>query len=154
MVVVNTFLSSLDQKFLVSADMEEKHRLMKIKEVNFTPLVIQERKIQDQKTFEVQARYILVNIWDDEKIDGDTLSVNFNGKWILKNYHLIKDKKTLLLTLKKNQENEIIFHAENLGKQPPNTAAVQLEYDNGIKQEFNMRSDFNANGIIKIIQKE
>ena len=48
MIVVNTFLSSLDQKFLVSADMEEKHRLMKIKEVNFTPLVIQERKIQDQ----------------------------------------------------------------------------------------------------------
>ena len=154
MVVVNTFLSSLDQKFLVSADMEEKHRLMKIKEVNFTPLVIQERKIQDQKTFEVQSRYILVNIWDDEKIDGDTLSVNFNGKWILKNYHLIKEKKTLLLTLKKNQENEIIFHAENLGKQPPNTAAVQLEYDNGKKQEFNMHSDFNANGIIRIIQKE
>lgn len=127
---------------------------MKIKEVNFTPLVIQERKIQDQKTFEVKSRYIVVNIWDDEKIDGDTLSVNFNGKWILKNYHLIKEKKTLLLTLKKNQENEIIFHAENLGKQPPNTAAVQLEYDNGEKQKFNMHSDFDANGIIKIIQKE
>ena len=101
-----------------------------------------------------KIRYILVNIWDDEKIDGDTLSVNFNGKWILKNYHLIKEKKTLLLTLKKNQENEIIFHAENLGKQPPNTAAVQLEYDNGKTQEFNMHSDFNANGIIRIIQKE
>ena len=154
MIVVNTFLSSLDQKFLVSADMEEKHRLMKIKEVNFTPLVIQERKIQDQKTFEVKSRYVLVNIWDDEKVDGDTLSVNFNGKWILKDYHLIKEKKTLLLPLKKNQENEIIFHAENLGKQPPNTAAVQLEYDNGKKQQFNMHSDFDANGIIRIIQKE
>ena len=154
MVVVNTFLSNLNQKFLVSADMEKKHRLMKIKEVNFTPLVIQERKIQDQKTFTVQSRYVVINIWDDEKVDGDTLSINFNGKWILKDYHLIKEKKTLLLTLKKGQENEIIFHAENLGKQPPNTAAVQLEYDNGKKHEFNMRSDFDANGIIRIIQRE
>ncbi len=154
MIVVNTFMSSLDQKFLVSADMNERHRLMKLKEVNFTPLSIQERNIQDEKTFEVKARYVVINIWDDERVDGDTISINFNGKWILKDYHLIKDKKTLLLPLKKGQENEIIFHAENLGLQPPNTAAVQLEYDNGIKQKFNMRSDFDANGIIRIIQKE
>ena len=154
MIVVNTFLSSLDQKFLVTADMNERHRLMKIREVDFTPLVIQERKIQDEKVFEIESRYVIVNIWDDEKIDGDTLSINFNGKWILKDYHLIKEKKTLLLPLKKNQENEIIFHAENLGRQPPNTAAVQLEYDTGIKKEFNMRSDFDANGIIRLIQKD
>ena len=60
----------------------------------------------------------------------------------------------LLLPLKKNQENEIIFHAENLGSEPPNTAAVQLEYDNGIKKDFTMRSNFDANGIIRILQKE
>ena len=94
MIVVNTFLSSLDQKFLVTADMNERHRLMKIREVDFTPLVIQERKIQDEKVFEIESRYVIVNIWDDEKIDGDTLSINFNGKWILKDYHLIKEKKT------------------------------------------------------------
>ena len=96
----------------------------------------------------------MINIWDDERVDGDTLSINFNGKWILKNHHLSKEKKTLLLSLKKNQENEIIFHAVNLGEEPPNTAAVQLEYDNGIKKEFNMRSDFDSNGIIKIIHKD
>ena len=62
-------------------------------------------------------------------------------------------KKSILLPLKKNQENEIIFHAVNLGDEPPNTAAVRLEYDNGIEKEFNMRSDFDSNGIIKIIHK-
>ncbi len=154
MIVVNTFLSSLDQKFLVSADIDQKHRLMKIKEVDFTPLVIQERKLDDEKIFTVSSRYILINIWDDEKIDGDTLSINFNGKWVLKNHLLDKEEKTILLPLKKNQTNDVIFHAENLGDIPPNTAAVRLEYDNGISQEFNMRSDFNANGIIRIIQSE
>ncbi len=154
MIVVNTFMSSMDQKFLVSADMNQRHRLMKLKEVNFTPLIIQERKIQDEKIFEVTSSYLMINIWDDERVDGDTLSINFNGKWILKNYHLSKEKKTLLLSLKKDQENEIIFHAVNLGEEPPNTAAVQLEYDNGIKKEFNMRSDFDSNGIIKIIHKD
>ncbi len=154
MIVVNTFMSSMDQKFLVSADMNQRHRLMKLKEVNFTPLIIQERKIQDEKRFEVSSSYLMINIWDDERVDGDTLSINFNGKWILKNHHLSKEKKTLLLSLKKNQENEIIFHAVNLGEEPPNTAAVQLEYDNGIKKEFNMRSDFDSNGIIKIIHKD
>ena len=128
--------------------------LMKLKEVNFTPLIIQERKIQDEKIFEVSSSYLMINIWDDERVDGDTLSINFNGKWILKNHHLSKEKKTLLLSLKKDQENEIIFHAVNLGEEPPNTAAVQLEYDNGIKKEFNMRSDFDSNGIIKVIHKD
>ena len=154
MIVVNTFLSSLDQEFLVSADMNERHRLMAIKEVDFTPLVIQERRLQDEKVFEISSRYVLINIWDDEKVDGDTLSINFNGKWVLKNYHLTKNAKTILLPLKKNDANEIIFHAENLGEIPPNTAAVKLEYDNGTKKEFNMRSDFDANGIIKLIHKE
>jgi len=154
MIVVNTFLSSLDQNFLVSADMNQRHRLMKLKEVNFTPLIIQERKLQDEKVFEISSRYVLINIWDDEKIDGDTLSINFNGKWVLKDYHLIKKEKTILLPLKKNEANEIIFHAENLGSIPPNTAAVRLEYNNGVKKEFHMRSDFDANGIIKLIQKD
>ena len=154
MIVVNTFLSSLDQEFLVSADINERHRLMAIKEVDFNPLVIQERKLQDEKIFEINSRYVLINIWDDEKVDGDTLSINFNGKWVLKDYHLINDPKTILLPLKKNEANEIIFHAENLGEIPPNTAAVRLEYDNGTKKEFNMRSDFSANGIIRLIHKE
>ena len=153
MIVVNTFLSSLDQEFLVSSDMNERHRLMAIREVDFTPLVIQERKLKDEKIFEINSRYVLINIWDDEKIDGDTLSINFNGKWVLKDYCLIKEPKTILLPLKKNEANEIIFHAENLGEIPPNTAAVKLEYDNGKKKEFNMRSDFNTNGIIRLIQQ-
>jgi hypothetical protein len=126
---------------------------MAIKEVDFTPLVIQERKLQDEKIFEINSRYVLIHIWDDEKIDGDTLSINFNGKWVLKDYHLTRIEKTILLPLKKNEANEIIFHAENLGEIPPNTAAVKLEYDNGVKKEFNMRSDFDANGIIRLIQK-
>ena len=153
MIVVNTFLSSLNQEYLVSADMNDRHRLMTIREVDFSPLVIQERKLQDEKVFQVSSRYVLINIWDDEKIDGDTISMNFNGKWVLKDYKLIREAKTILLPLKKNQTNEIIFHAENLGEIPPNTAAVKLEYDDGIKKEFNMRSDFEANGIIRLIHK-
>ena len=145
------FVEALDQKYLVSADIDQKHRLMKLKEVNFTPLVIQERKIQDEKIYNVSSKYLFIKVWDDERVDGDTISINFNGKWILKNHHLSKEKKTILLPLKENQENEIIFHAVNLGEEPPNTAAVRLEYDNGIEKEFNMRSDFDSNGIIKII---
>ncbi len=153
MIVVNTFLSSIDQRFLISADIHERHRLMKIQEVDFTPLVIQERKLEDEKVFAVSSKYIMINIWDDEKIDGDTLSINFNGKWVLKKHLLSKEEKTILLPLRVNQTNEIIFHAENLGEIPPNTAAVRLEYDNGIQKEFNMRSDFDSNGIIRIMQE-
>ena len=153
MIVVNTFLSSTDQRFLISADMHERHRLMKIQEVDFTPLVIQERKLEDEKVFSVSSKYIMINIWDDEKIDGDTLSINFNGKWVLKKHLLSKEEKTILLPLRINQTNEIIFHAENLGEIAPNTAAVRLEYDNGVQKEFNMRSDFDSNGIIRIMQE-
>ena len=88
--------------------MHERHRLMKIQEVDFTPLVIQERKLEDEKVFSVSSKYIMINIWDDEKIDGDTLSINFNGKWVLKKHLLSKEEKTILLPLRINQTNEII----------------------------------------------
>jgi WD40 repeat protein len=152
MIVVNTFLSSLDQKYLVSSDIDNRHRLMELKELDFTPLVIQERYIKDEKTFKIKSRYIIINVWDNEKIDGDIISINFNGKWILKNYPLIKEKKTLLLPLNENSKNDLIFHAENVGTIPPNTAAVRLEYDNGVIKDFDINSDFDSNGIIHLIQ--
>ena len=151
MIVVNTFLSSLDQKYLVSSDVDNRHRLMELKELDYTPLVIQERKIKDEMEFYIKSRYIIINVWDDEKVDGDTISINFNGKWILKDYHLVKDKKTLLLTLQESSTNQLIFHAENLGTIPPNTASVKLEYD-GKTNEFNVQSDFDSNAIIQLIQ--
>ena len=63
----------------------------------------------------------------------------------------VKGEKNNFITSQREPENEIIFHAVNLGDEPPNTACVRLEYDNGIEKEFNMRSDFDSNGIIKII---
>ena len=63
------------------------------------------------------------------------------------NAQLTLEEKTEFLKLAANNNWWLFFYHD------PNTAAVKLEYDNGIRKEFNMRSDFESNGIIRLIHK-
>ena len=149
-VIANTFLSSLNKKYLVSSGEERRHRLMEIKKHKFFPISVQKRKVADKKEFSTNSRYVVLEIWDNAQIDGDTISLNFNGKWILKNYGLVRGKKQLFLKLEEGQSNELIFYAKNLGKISPNTTAITL-IDKNEKKEFEINSNLDANGKITLI---
>ena len=64
---------------------------MEIKKHKFFPISVQ-RKIADKKEFVTNSRYVVLEIWDNAQVDGDTVSLNFNGNWILKNYGLVRGK--------------------------------------------------------------
>ena len=49
---------------------------------------------------------------------------------------------------------KVHLQAEELRLKCTNFKGYSIEYDNGKKHELNMRSDFDANGIIRIIQRE
>ena len=149
-VIANTFLSSLNKKYLVSSGTKRRHRLMEIKKHKFFPISVQKRKVADKKEFLTDSRYVVLEIWDNAQIDGDTVSLNFNGKWILKDYGLVRGKKQVFLKLQEGQSNELIFYSINLGKISPNTTAITL-IDRKDKKEFEINSNLDENGKITLI---
>ncbi len=91
-----------------------------------------------------------VDIYDHMIQDGDIVSLNFNGEWILRNHTLTNKPKTVRLTLKPDEVNYLILHAENLGAIPPNTMAISY-FINGKKQQYVMESDMNTSEMIEIV---
>lgn len=110
------------------------------------PAEINERKVERIKTFEIPTMVLNIEVWDDN-IDGDIISINWNGRWILKNYEVKKERKTLQLLLDKNVENALILYAENLGSSPPNTARVSFMLD-GKETVIQVTSDTKTCGSV------
>jgi hypothetical protein len=66
-----------------------------------------------------------LTIWDAGKLDGDKLSIFYNGKNLINNYAIKKSKKTINLKLNKG-ENILKFRADNIGEIAPNTAKIEI----------------------------
>lgn len=67
----------------------------------------------------------VVDVWDGGDIDGDRVTITFNGKPVLTNYFLLKEKRRLKLPLHSGM-NTIAIFADNEGSDPPNTASLLL----------------------------
>ena len=124
---------------------------MEIKKHKFFPISVQKRTVADKKEFSTNSRYVILEIWDNAQVDGDTVSLNFNGKWVLENYGLVRGKKQIFLKLEEDQPNELIFYAKNLGRISPNTTAITL-IDKNEKKEFEINSNLDENGKITLFK--
>src|SRR5690606_32774841 len=94
------------------------------------------RTVQVYKTTTAPAR---LEIWDAQRVDGDTVSVYVNGKLILDRYALTAEKLVLDVVFASG-ENEILLYAHNLGEIPPNTMAMILSF-NKQQHRVTLRSD-------------
>ena len=110
---------------------------------------VAKRKLVSSKEWTVKKSKIVLQIWDNNKEDGDIISLKFNDKWILTNFPLKKEKYTIPIELKKS-ENQLLLFAENLGSIPPNTAAISIDDDNLVRT-FILNSDMSKSETIKII---
>jgi len=115
------------------------------------PIQVLGRPVSQSETFEMNSSSVEVFVYDNLIIDGDTISLSFNGDWLLKNYGVEKKKKRLDLQLKKGN-NSLVLYAENLGKSPPNTAAVEFEYGS-TRKIIRLRSDLKSCSAINFIYK-
>src|SRR5690606_35458415 len=112
---------------------------------------LKERKISEsQNVIQAETIDIELNMYDHMHQDGDIVSINFNGDWILENAEIEKQPQILKLKLNPEGRNYIILHAVNLGLRPPNTLAVSYVYK-GRKREIILRSDLNNSELIEIV---
>ncbi len=77
-------------------------------------------------TYTWHAQEVILEIWDENTVDNDRISILYNGETVLDNYSLVKDKKKLVLALGGNDLNIIAIKANNEGYDPPNTATLLL----------------------------
>ena len=73
----------------------------------------------------VNTKNITLSVYDNAIVDGDSVSIFFNGKLLLSHQKLEEKPIILHIELDENRtRNEILLFAENLGSIPPNTALV------------------------------
>lgn len=105
------------------------------------------------KTIEIDNLSITVALYDNGEIDGDSVSLFFNGKLLLSHKRLSDKALTLKLNVDETKEvNELIMYAENLGTIPPNTALMVVN-DGDNRYEVRIASDLQKSGVIRFVHK-
>ncbi len=111
------------------------------------PEELTERKILEGREVRVYDKTVTIELYDHKKIDGDIVSLNFNGRWILRNHILSAEPHTLTLQLEAGKRNYLLLYANNLGDEPPNTMALRI-YNDQIKRTEILNSDLGQCDII------
>ena len=105
------------------------------------------------KTIEIDNKTFSVDLYDNGDIDGDSISLFFNSKLILSHKKLSDKAITLKLDVDDKQDlNELIMYAENLGTIPPNTA-LMVVHDGDNRYEVRISSDLQKSGVIRFVHK-
>ena len=122
---------------------------------NLPPKIV-DIPIKYQKTVEVQSKEVTIYPYDNEKEDGDIVSINVNGTWVLERYTL-KNKKNpppsnalIKCTLTPGDGNYFVSKAWNIGSISPNTLTIKI--DDGVSvQEVQINADVGLSGGIRIV---
>jgi hypothetical protein len=86
---------------------------------------LRDRKVKKGHTVKVYTKDITLRVFDEGKVDGDIISLNLNGNWILENYTLKENARSIKIKLEPDAlSNYLIVYAHNMGKMPPNTTAI------------------------------
>lgn len=100
------------------------------------------------QTIHVKNPSFQIELYDNGVIDGDSISVFYNGQLILSHQRLSDKPIKVTLTLDpKYRQNVITMYAENLGTIPPNTA-LMIVRDGDRRYEVRMESDLGKSGSV------
>jgi hypothetical protein len=101
-----------------------------------------------EKVFDCVSDSVTIEFWDNSRVDGDVISVSYNGKILFENYSLVTQKKVVRLPLE-NEENELVITAINEGSEEPNTTDI-LMHDGTLVHSLIAYNSIGKKSIIKI----
>ncbi len=105
------------------------------------------------KTIAVEHKTIKVDLYDNGEVDGDSISLFYNGKLLLSRKRLSEKVISLTIDVEDDIENELVMYAENLGSIPPNTALMVVT-DGSKRYEVRITSDLQKSGVINFVHKK
>ena len=111
------------------------------------------RTVEIVKTIETDGDSVLIELYDDGLIDGDSVSV-FNNNQVLLNSIALSDKGLKqTIALPNTQEGLVLtLFAENQGTIPPNTGVLVVK-TGGMVYEIRFKSDNKKSAAIRIAKK-
>jgi hypothetical protein len=124
--------------------------------IKITPVIptntaadVDTRKTEIIRSVFFKSDSLVINLYDNGEIDGDTVSVVLNGKIILAREGLTAKAitKTIYITPEMGDSLQLVMYAENLGTLPPNTGLLTLQ-DGGDRYEIRFAGDFTKNSAI------
>ena len=116
---------------------------------------IAKRDIETIRTVEVAQDSLILSLYDNGTIDGDTVSILVNGEVVMPKVGLLARavNKTIYLTPEMGDSIRVIMYAENLGTFPPNTGLLIVR-DGDINYEIRFSGDLQKNSAIILKRKK
>lgn len=106
------------------------------------------------ETIYFKSDSLVLSLYDNGEVDGDTVSVTLNGEVVIANLGLKSSafKKTVYLTPDDGDDILLILYAENLGIYPPNTGLLIIK-DGEDAYYVRFKADFENNAAILLKRK-
>ncbi len=113
------------------------------------------RKTEMIRSVEVKQDSIILSLYDNGEIDGDTVSVVMNGQVIMPMQRLMSRaiNKTIYWTPELGDSILLVMYAENLGSIPPNTGLLVVRDGEDI-YEIRFSGDYQKNSAIILKRKK
>ncbi len=126
--------------------------IKKVENSEIKPIAgFEKRKSELLKTIQIENETFTVDLYDNGEVDGDSVSVFYNGKLILSHKKLSEKPISLTLDASTGKNvNELTMYAENLGEIPPNTALMVVR-DGDKRYEVRISSDYKNSGTIHFV---
>ncbi|MEP7371890.1 MAG: hypothetical protein ABI675_00790 [Chitinophagaceae bacterium] len=115
---------------------------------------IASRKTEIIRNIFFQSDSLMLTLYDNGQVDGDTVSVVVNDKVIIARQGLTTTAATTTLYTNKvpGDSLKLIMYAENLGSIPPNTGLLIIQ-DGNEKYQIRFEGDFQKNSAIILRRK-
>ena len=117
-------------------------------------IIYRNRNTNLLKVLEVYSDKVKVDLYDNGQIDGDSISLFYNGAILVSKQRLNDKPLSFILDVDNAGEmNELVMFAENLGSIPPNTALMVVT-DGPRRYEVRITSDLQKSGTIHFIRRQ
>lgn len=108
------------------------------------------RAVNPPTRYVINADSAELRLMDNGTIDGDTISIFYNGQLIVQKLGLKEKPFIIKIPIYKGYPNRLVIYAESLGFYPPNTALVRVLF--GKKEEnFLLSSNMSKSASIELI---
>ncbi|KAA2243789.1 hypothetical protein F0L74_15035 [Chitinophaga agrisoli] len=107
------------------------------------------RTTEPVATIQVDTANIVLELWDGQMEDGDSISLRLNDQWVATGFPVKHVPQQIPIRLHKG-ENTLLFMADNLGKIPPNTAQLWIRFGRN-DRTLGLNTDMKRNNAIRLI---
>jgi hypothetical protein len=117
-------------------------------------IAVNERRTAPPQEVTFRSDSIVLSLYDNGEVDGDTVSVLMNGDLIIAKQGLKTSaiKKTIYVQ-PGTDEITVVLYAENLGKYPPNTGLLVV-YDGDDRYQIRFSADLTQNASVVFRRKK